>query len=197
MPYNFWGSERSQAHTWCVNRVRKSLEGKGYVAEKEYSLVSDRITDAWAHDKKNNIWYLCEIKVQLNDLPKAVPQIHDTARRFKFHPGYIKKGRGVIVPVIAISNPLYKEMEDYYPDIWKSYRELCKTLDIALWVVEQSTILKLQGPKVKPAVKAKATTKTKTATKAKATTKPKATAKAPTKPKAATRAKASTKIKRK
>jgi len=187
MPFNFWGSERSQAHTWCVNRVKKSLEVKGYVAEKGNSLVSDRITDAWAHDVKNNIWYLCEIKVQTSDLPKAVPQIHDTARRFKDNSNYKKEGRGVIVPVIVISNRLYKEMVDHYLDIWKSYLELCKTLDIALWVVEQSTFRQLQGPKLKPATKAKVTTKTKTATKAKATTKPKAT----------TRAKASTSTRRK
>ena len=175
MSYNFWGSERSKAHSWCVNRVRKTLEDKGYFAEKEYSVVGDRITDAWAHDVKNNIWYLCEIKVQRGDLPKAVPQIHDTARRFKSNRGYINKGRGVIVSVIAISNPLYKEMESYYLSIWESYRELCKTLNIALWVVEQSAIVQLQGPKLKPSVKVKAITKNKTTTKTKAPTKPKAT----------------------
>ncbi len=160
MPLNLWGSERSQAHDKCVNRVRKDLEVKGYVTGKGKSLVWDRITDAWAHDEKNSIWYLCEIKVQAVDLPKAVAQIHDTVRRFKFNPDYIKKGRGDIVPVIAISNRLYKEMEKDYLEIWKSYRELCKTLGITLWVVEMSAIWKLQGPKVKHSTKAKVMTKT-------------------------------------
>ena len=47
-----WGfNERSQAHAWCVNRVKSHLKRTCTDADKETGLVPSRITDAWGYDK--------------------------------------------------------------------------------------------------------------------------------------------------
>ena len=137
----------NKAHKWNVTQVEKWLETKGCITGKG-AIVWDRNTDLWAHDEQNKIWYLCEIKVSVEDMLKAVVQIYDTARRFKAMPDYKDNGKGVIVPVFAISNTLYKQRLADYPYEWKSILEIFKKLKIAIWVVEQSTILQLQGPKL-------------------------------------------------
>jgi len=169
-------------------------------------LVASRITDAWGYDRNTKTWYLCEIKVNPSDLLKAVTQIHDTC--YKFKP---KDPEDTVIPVIAIPVRLYDHFMQNDVDQWKSFRTLCDTTHIAIWIIEQSAIPQIQGPKPKVTTKPKATTKakatakpkavtqSKTTTKAKTTAKPKATtkAKATTKPKTAIKTKSPTKIKRK
>jgi len=106
---------------------------------------------------------------------------------------------GVVAAVIAISNPLYKGLVNNEAEKWGSFCDLCKTNNIAIWVVEQSAVRQIQGPKSKSTTKVKAATKPKVATRAKAAAKPKVAtrAKAAAKPKTATRAKAAAMTKRK
>jgi hypothetical protein len=126
-------------------------------------LVDNRITDALGivEKGKSKTWFLCEIKVNYPDLQKAPNQIHDTAFRFRQ-----KHREDTIVPVIAFPARLQKELVDF--DNWNSFRDICRRLDVAIWIIEQSTVREFQGyttTKAKAAV-AKATI----ATKAKSTT---------------------------
>jgi len=192
--------ERSTYHKTIVHRVYAQLKRNGCSADFEHSLVPRRVMDTFGYNGKTKTWYLCEIKVNWPDLQKAVTQIHEQVYNFKRSKLYMDKG-GNVVPVIAIPNNMYNEHVKYYTDQLESFCSLCKTTNIALWIVEQSTIRQIQGPKLKTAVKAKAMTKPKTPTKAKATTKFKTPAKAktitksktPAKAKAVTKAKATTK----
>ena len=167
-----YGKSRSTYHPTCVKRVKSYLTRICTVAEKEQGLIPRRITDAWGYDDNKKIWYLCEIKVDGKDLYKAVVQIHDTVNRFQDSSLYKSRG-GVIVPVIAIPKLLYDGSVKYSTEKWGSYCSLCETNNIALWIIEQSTVRQLQGPKPKTAAKAKATTKAKTTAKPKAATKSK------------------------
>jgi len=163
-----WGwSERSTYHATCVNRVKSHLKRICTEAGKETGFVPGRITDAWGYDRATKTIYFCEIKVNPKDLLKAVSQIHDTF--FKFKP---KDPENKVIPVIALPKRLYDELVKYDVGQWKSFRSLCKTAKIAIWIIEQSTIQQIQGPT--PKVK----TKTKTSLKAKASSKPKTTTKA-------------------
>jgi hypothetical protein len=167
-----WGSERSTDHARNVSRVKNYLKTFCIKADKETGLVSSRITDAWGYNKKLRTWYICEIKVNLNDLHKAVTQIHDTIHRFK-----PKNHPLAIIPVVAIPNRLYMELKKYETEKWESFCSLCRTVDVAIWVIMQSSIKQIQGPKPqKPKTTArKSTTKAKITRKRKATSKPKAT----------------------
>ena len=171
-------AERSQLHKHCVSRVKSHLKRTCDNADKEQGLVSGRITDAWGYNRGEKTWFLCEIKVNIKDLQKGVTQIHDTCFRFK-----VSNQGDKVIPVLAIPNKLYNEMRKYEPGQWSSFSSLCKNTDIAVWVVEQSNIRQIQGPKPttpkpKATTKVKATAKPKAATKAKATAKSKITAKA-------------------
>lgn len=134
----YWG-EKSTYHNTIVHRVYAQLKRNGCTADFERSLVPNRVTDTFGYNKSKNTWYLCEIKVNWSDLQKAVTQIHETVYNFKRSPLYLKK-EAKIVPVIAIPNSLYSELVKYYDHQWGSFCSLCKTNNIALWVVEQSTI---------------------------------------------------------
>jgi len=207
----FGWPERSTYHTTMVNRVNAHLRRICTAAEKEMGLVYGRITDAWGYDGKTRTYYVCEIKVNFKDLQKAIYQIHDTAFRYK--PRYDKDAN--IIPVIAFPKGLYKELVDY--ENWGSLSDACNKLGVAIWVIEQSAVRQVQGPKPtrkpktvtkpKPATRAKTKTKStikpKSALKVKTTTKPKITHKPKTttktkstiRPKSVTKAKAITKIK--
>ena len=185
----FGWSERSTYHTTMVKRVNGHLRRICTVAEKEIGLVDSRITDAWGYDAKTKTYYVCEVKVNFKDLQKAVYQIHDTA--FRYIPKYDKEAN--IIPVIAFPIGLYKELVDY--DNWGSLSDACNKLGVAIWIIEQSTVRQIQGPKPKspkskPIAKSKITTKSKPTPKAKTATKPKPTAKA----KAALKAKSPAKV---
>lgn len=148
----FWGSEpRSTYHKTIVRKVNHYLKQKCSKANYELELVTGYRTDAFGYDRKSKTWYICEIKVNPSDLKKAPQQILDT----KFHfpkTRYYHTG-DTVVPVIAIparlANYLVKQNE------WTSLRNTCKMVKVALWVVEQSTIREVMGPKVKKVVKAK------------------------------------------
>jgi len=122
LSYNLFGPTRSQAHAWCVGRVKRHLETMCTSADKERGLVPYRITDAWGYDSRKRVLYLCEIKVQHKDFYKSVVQIMDTVRQVKLSPEYKRLDKGIVVPVIAISNGLYHEEIDYYPEEWKQYQ---------------------------------------------------------------------------
>jgi hypothetical protein len=175
MAWSFY-SERSTYHRTIVHRVYAQLKRSGFSADFERSLVPGRVTDTFGYSVKKKTWYLCEIKVNWTDLQKAITQIHEQVYNFKRSRLYMDK-EGSIVPVIAIPNSLYSYLMKYYAFQWGSYCSLCKTNNIALWVVEQSTIRQIQGPKPKPSTKVKAATKARTLTKAKSATKPKTTRK--------------------
>ena len=72
--------------------------------------------------------YLCEIKVQHTDLPKAYDELMDQARRIKQSPEFLKLDKVSVVPVLAVSNRLYQEELGYYRDKWVSVCETCKKL---------------------------------------------------------------------
>ena len=158
----FFGRSRSTYHTTCVNRVKGHLKRICTVADKETGLVASRITDAWGYDRNTKTWYLCEIKVNPNDLLKAVTQIHDTF--YKFKP---KDPEDTVIPVIAIPKRLYDHFMKVDVDQWESFRTLCDTTHIAIWIIEQSAIPQIQGPKPKATTKAKAIARPKAATKSK------------------------------
>ena len=165
--------ERSTYHTTCVNRVRSHLSRVCTASDKEIGLVKHRITDAVGYDEKTKTYYLCEIKVNFNDLQKGVYQIHDTAFRFK-----PKNKNAQVIPVISFPNRLYKELIKF--DNWKSLSDACKKVGVAVWVIEQSTIRQIQGPRpkspsTKKLTKLKSTPKTKTSTKSRSTVKTKTT----------------------
>jgi hypothetical protein len=146
----FWPSERSTYHKTCVRRVNSYLKQKCDEADYERELVTGYKTDAFGYNRKSKIWYLCEIKVDPNDLKKAPQQILDTKFHFPktqhYHIG------DTIVPVIAIpaklANHLVKLNE------WDSLRNTCKMVKAAVWVIEQSTVREVISPKIK-AVKTK------------------------------------------
>ena len=153
-------SERSTYHKTMVRRVHAYLKRKYGTADFERSLVADRITDAYGYDEKTKTWYLCEIKVNWNDLQKAPYQIHDTVFRFK-------RARKVakVLPVIAFPLRLQKELIKL--DNWGSFRDSCKNSGVAIWIIEQSYVRQAQGSttssaKAQPAPKS--TTKAKPAT---------------------------------
>ena len=134
-----WGPERSTYHKTMVQWVHAYLNRKYGVADSERSLVDDRITDTFAYDKKSKTLYLCEIKVNWNDLQKAPYQIHDTVFRFKrAHKG------AKVVPVVAFPLRLQKEL--IKEDTWGSFRDTCKKIGVAIWIIEQSSIRQAQGP---------------------------------------------------
>lgn len=147
--YGWFGTQsRSTYHVTTVNRVRSYLAKICTMAEKERSLVQGRITDCVGYDGKKQVWYLCEIKVVESDLMKSPVQIEDTARRFKRSQHYAKTG-GAVIPVVAIPKGFHDYLiKDGY-EKWASFRDTCRKLGIALWLVEQSTIRQLQGPKPK------------------------------------------------
>ncbi|MFC2066237.1 hypothetical protein ACFLUO_04140 [Chloroflexota bacterium] len=137
---NWLGSDRSTYHTTCVHRVNAYLKRSCTIADFERKLVDNRITDALGIIEKGifKTWFLCEIKVNYSDLQKAPNQIHDTAFRFK------QRHKGdTVVPVIAFPARLQKELVDF--DNWNSFRDICKRLDVSIWVVEQSTVREFQG----------------------------------------------------
>ncbi len=185
----FGWPERSTYHTTMVKRVNAHLRRICTASEKETGLVYGRITDAWGYDGKTRTYYVCEIKVNFNDLQKAVYQIHDTAFRYK--PKYDKDAN--ILPVIAFPKRLYDELVDH--ENWGSLSDACNKLGVAIWIIEQSTVRQVQGskpksPKSKPIAKAKTATKSKPIAKAKATkAKPIAKAKTTTKSKPISRSK--------
>jgi hypothetical protein len=164
-------SEKSTYHKTIVHRVYAQLKRSGCSADFERSLVPGRVTDTFGYSGKKKTWYFCEIKVNWPDLQKAVTQIHEQVYNFKRSNQYMDKG-GNIVPIIAIPNSLYTYLMKYYAHQWNSYCSLCKTNNIVLWVVEQSAIRQIQGPKPKKPAKVKAATKAKTSTKAKSAAKP-------------------------
>ena len=174
-----WPSERSTYHKTMAHKVSAYLTRGFGKAEYERSLISGRTTDAFGYDEKIKTWYLCEIKVDGRDLYKAVVQIDDTVKRFKNSPLH-KKYVGVIVPVIAIPKRVYDDSVKYSAEKWESYCSLCKTNNIALWVIEQSTVRQIQGPKPKTTTRARVTAKPKTTARARATAKPKTTTKTKT-----------------
>lgn len=156
---NLFGSEpRSTYHTTCVRRVNQYLKRKCSKGGYEKGLVSGYRTDAFGYDSKFKTWYLCEIKVDPSDLKKAPQQILDTKFHFPksqyFHIG------DKIVPVIAIPARLAKFQVK--TNEWDSLRNTCKQLNIAIWVIEQSTVREVMGPKIKKVAKA-STSKKKTA----------------------------------
>jgi len=201
----YWGySERSTYHTTCVNRVASHLKRFCIEAGKERKFVSGRITDAWGYDSKTKTIYFCEIKVNSKDLMKGVYQIYETA--FKYTP---KDPRNNVIPVIAIPKKLYNELIKHDIEQWKSFRSLCETNKITIWIIEQSAIQQMKIPKLKTPTKTKETTragiirKPKIKAKLKTSTKKRAIVKAKTpkkintkiKLKASTMNKASTKVK--
>ena len=81
-----WGPERKTwyfDHAACVRKVYRYLKQKCTEADYEKKLVEDRITDVFGYNKNTKTWYLCEIKVDWNDLHKAPFQIMDTAVRLR------------------------------------------------------------------------------------------------------------------
>jgi len=151
---NLWGSEpRSTYHDTCVRRVRKYLEKKCGQAVSEGKVVPGHITDAYGFNKKLKIIYLCEVKVRRSDLRRAPNQIYETALRFKRK----RKDYNTVVPVIAVparlQNFLIKQ------DNWEPLCLMCGNLGIAVWVIEQSTIREVLGPKIQKSVKASTTKK--------------------------------------
>jgi hypothetical protein len=170
-----WGRpEKSTYHTTMVNKVKSHLKRFCTDAGKEHGFVSGRITDAYGYNKVTKTIYFCEIKVNPNDLLKAITQLHITTSN------YTPKSREFIeynvIPVVAIPKKLAGELAKYKPLDWKSFRLLCRTNKIALWIIEQSNIVQIQGPKPKaPKRKAqKSSTKSKP-TKRKTTAKSKVT----------------------
>jgi len=179
----FGYAERSTYHTTMVNKVNAYLKRNCSISEKELGLVSGRITDACGYDEKTNTYFICEVKVDFSDLQKAPYQIHETA--FKYKP---KKIGAKKIPIIAIPKALYLGLINN--DKWESLSDACAKLGVAFWVIEQSTVRQIQGPKPtspkKPkAVRAKTSTTNKkkstrnhkTVTKSRALKKPKTSSK--------------------
>ena len=192
--------ERSTYHTTCVNRVKSHLKRICADAGKETGFVPGRITDAWGYDKKTKTIYFCEIKVNAHDLLKAVSQLHITA--FNFKP---KDPENKVIAVIAIPKRLYNDLVKYDRVQWLSFRALCKKTNITIWIIEQSSIVQIQGPKPKlpktktrkSSLKVKTTTKRKTTTKTKTTRSRKSSTNTKSKIKPKIRTKAKTPKKRK
>ncbi len=151
-------SERSTYHKTMVRKVHAYLKKNYSVADFERSLVTDRITDAFAYDNKTKTWYLCEIKVNWGDLQKALYQIHDTVFRFKR-----THKSSIVIPVIAFPARLQRELVK--SDNWGSFRDSCKNNGVAIWIIEQSFVRQLQSSNIQ---KSKATSAKKVFTKASA-----------------------------
>ncbi len=158
-----WPTERSTYHGTMVNRVKSHLKRTCDIAGKEHGFVSGRITDAYGYDKVTKTIYFCEVKVNPTDLLKSVFQIQDTVFR------YVRKDPQItVIPVIAVPKRLFDDWGKYNHDKWVSFKNLCKTNKIALWIIEQSDIKQIQGPKSKPLkAKTKKTTKNNSNTKTK------------------------------
>jgi hypothetical protein len=163
--------ERSTYHTTCVSRVKTHLKKFCTQGGVEKKFVEGRRIDAWGYDKKTKTLYFCEIKVDPKDLTKAITQIHGSF--FNFKP---TDPENKVIPVIAIPKKLAEYLFKHETGNWRSFRALCKTTKIAIWIIEQSNIVQIQGPKPK-ALKAKTKITTKTTTKRKATIKSKSTTK--------------------
>ena len=160
-----WGSERSTYHTTMVRRVHSYLKKQCTRANYEQKTVEGRQTDALSYidNGKFKTWFLCEIKVNPSDLLKAVSQIHDTAFRWrKTHIG------DTVIPVIAFPARLEKKLKD--TDKWDSQCDLCKKSDVAIWIIEQSTVREFQGYKTTKAKSAAAKPARAKVTKAKSAT---------------------------
>ena len=152
-----WPAERSTYHTTMVNRVKSHLKRLYSDAGKERGFVPGRITDAYGYDKVTKTVFFCEVKVGPTDLLKSVFQIKDTV--FRYIP---KDPRITAIPVIAVPKRLFDEWGQLNYDKWVSFTNLCKTNKIALWIIEQSDIKQIQGPKPKaPKEKVNKTTKAK------------------------------------
>ena len=179
--------EKSTYHTTCVRRVKSYLKKFCIQGGEERKFVEGRRTDAWGFDKTKKTIYFCEVKVGPRDLLNAVTEIHVTA--FNYKP---KNPEYKVIAVIAIPKKLYDELVKYDVGLWRSFRDLCKKTNMAIWIIEQSNIVQIQGPKPKARkkkvrktpIKSK-TTKRKTTVKAKITKarKPSAKTKSITKPK--------------
>jgi hypothetical protein len=137
-------SERSTYHTTMVNRVKSHLKRLYGSAGKEHGFIPGRRIDAWGYDKDTKTLFFCEIKVSPSDLNKAVTQIHSSA--FNYHP---KDPQNKVLPVIAIPKKLAIDLHKYKPLDWNSFKSLCQTNKIAIWIIEQSDIKQIQGPKPK------------------------------------------------
>ena len=152
---SIWGAERSSYHGTCVRKVYRYLKKKCSIANYEESLVTGYITDAWGYNRNSKIWYLCEIKVNESDLQKAPKQIFDTVFHFPktkfYHRG------DTVVPVIAFPARLQKELVKF--NTWDSLRNICRTMKVAIWVIEQSTIREVTRRKTKVAKTKSAMTK--------------------------------------
>jgi hypothetical protein len=144
-----WPTERSTYHATMVNRVKSHLKRLYHDAGKERGFVRGRITDAYGYDKLTKTVFFCEVKVGPTDLLKSVFQIKDTV--FRYTP---KDPEVTAIPVIAVPKRLFDEWGKSNYDKWISFKDLCKTNKIALWIIEQSDIRQIQGPKPK-ALKAK------------------------------------------
>ena len=192
-----WPSERSTYHTTMVRRVKSHLKRICVEAGEEKKFAPGRRTDAWGYDKITKTRYFCEVKVGPRDLLSAVSELHVTAYNFK-----PKNPKYIVIAVIAIPKRLFDDLAKFDPGHWRSFRALCKTNNIAIWIIEQSNIKQIQGPKPKkPKTNTrKSTVKVKTTTKRKVISKPKAKkahrssikAKSKIKPKTATNVKAKT-----
>jgi len=164
---NIWGPEpRSKYHTTIVRKVYRYLITKQECDKAGYEkqLVPGLRTDAVGYNTKRKTWYLCEIKVDESDLLKAPLQIYQTVSRFSSpkNPRYHKGD--AVVPVIAFPTRVQKILVQH--NNWDSLCNLCKTTGVAIWVIKQSTVKEVMGPKIKKSVKTKSarasTTKTKT-----------------------------------
>ncbi len=141
---NLLGPEpRSTRHATFVKRVRKYLEKKCGRAGFEQKVVPGHITDAYGFNKKSKLIYLCEVKVRRSDLRRAPYQIYETALRFKKK----RKDFDTVVPVIAIPVKLQRFLIE--EDNWEPLCVMCNNLGIAIWVIEQSTVLEVLGPNKK------------------------------------------------
>jgi hypothetical protein len=124
-----------------VRRVHSYLKKKCSVADSERKTVEGRTTDALGYidGDKFKTWYLCEIKVNPSDLLKGVSQIHDTAFRFK----QAHKG-DIVIPVLAFPTRLQQQL--IQDNKWNSHCDLCKRSDVAIWIIEQSTVREFRNP---------------------------------------------------
>ena len=188
-------SGKSTYHTTCVRRVKTHLKKFCIQGGEEKKFVEGRRIDAWGYDKNTKILYFCEIKVDPKDLTKGVNQIHDSFYNFN-PPNSVDK----VIPVIAIPKKLAEWSYKNETGKWRSFRALCKTTNITIWIIEQSNIVQIQGPKPKApkkitrktSTKVKVITKRKTIAKRKTTKSHKTATKSTPKPKRKSTTKAKT-----
>jgi hypothetical protein len=149
MNYSWGQQSRSTYHKTMVLRVNHYLKKKCDVASYEEELLSGYRIDAFGYNRKNKVWYLCEIKVEPSDLKKAPQQILDT----KYHLPKTKLYHigDTIVPVIAIPAKLANHLVKY--NEWDSLCNTCKMIRAAIWVIEQSTVREVYKPRQRVARK--------------------------------------------